>query len=254
MKKILLFGKLNEITKDINAFLSNFFQVQVCSDHLEIAKGMLDIYTPDIVIISLIGLYEVHNTFFTEIYENYRDTPVITIGMEYEKSLFEPYYEHEQFQNLVRPLDNIEIMEEVCNRLALDMEEIISEYERRCDTRKHIMLVDDDVVFLRNMKEVFELDYQVSIAVSVAQAMTIMGKRQPDLLILDYDMPVCDGKRMLEMIRSEERLRDIPVIFLTGISQKEHITKVLDLKPQGYFLKPPVIEEVDGAIKRILQN
>ncbi|MGN1170020.1 MAG: response regulator [Lachnospiraceae bacterium] len=98
----------------------------------------------------------------------------------------------------------------------------------------------------------FDRSYKVSLAVSATQAMTIIGKEPPDLIILDYDMPICAGRMMLQMIRVEEKIKDVPVIFLTGISDREHILEVLDLKPAGYFLIPPVYEQISEMIDRIL--
>jgi CheY-like chemotaxis protein len=50
-------------------------------------------------------------------------------------------------------------------------------------------------------------------------------------------MPVCDGVQTLEMIRSEPEYADIPVIFLTGVSDMDKVKEALKLKPQGYILK-----------------
>lgn len=242
MKKILFFGKLNNITKDINAYLSRYFQVQLCSDNLEIAKGMLKVYAPDIVLINLIGLYDIHSSFFSEIYLNYSTIPVVSIGTENEKTIFEAYYRNNQFENLTRPVDNTVVLRSICEKLYMSVNELLEEYEMRKDARKHILMVDDNVEFLRQMKAMLQDHYRVSMAASATQAMTIIGSSRPDLIILDYDMPICDGKMMLQMIRAEDRLKDVPVIFLTGISDKEHIVEVLDLKPAGYFLKPPVYD------------
>lgn len=252
MKRILIFGKLNEITKNLNSYFLRYFQVQLCSDNIEVSKGLLRVYNPDLVIISLVGLYEIHSGFMNELYLNHRQIPVITIGTETEKVIFEAYYENDQFQNLIRPVNNEVVLSTVCKKLGLDMQDIVSEYEKGRDRRKHILMVDDDPELLRSMKEMFEKSYKVSLAVSATQAMTIIGKEPPDLIILDYDMPICDGRMMFQMIRAEEKIKDVPVIFLTGISDREHIFKVLELKPAGYFLKPPVYEQIAEAIDRIL--
>lgn len=252
MKKILLFGRLNDITKDINTYLSKYFQIQLCSDNPGVAKGLMKMYAPDLVIISQVGLYEVHSEFFNDLYINYTQIPVITVGTLHEQQVFRAYYEHGQFQHILRPVDNVFIMQIVCQRLDLDMEKIINDYEQNKDVRKHIVMVDDNVASLRQMKKMLQETYKVSMAASATQAMTIMGKNKPDLIILDYDMPICDGKMMLEMIRADDSLKDVPVIFLTGISDKAHIVQVLDLKPAGYFLKPPVYEQILGTIEQLI--
>ena len=71
---------------------------------------------------------------------------------------------------------------------------------------------------------------------------------RPDLILLDYEMPVCDGHQVLEMIRSEQDMADIPVIFLTGKATKEILQKILVLKPAGYLLKTINPEEIKKYI------
>ena len=60
---------------------------------------------------------------------------------------------------------------------------------------------------------------------------------KPDLILLDYEMPVCDGIQVLEMLHSENAFSDIPVIFLTARGDQESVKKVLSLKADGYLLK-----------------
>ena len=52
------------------------------------------------------------------------------------------------------------------------------------------------------------------------------------------------------MIRADEDLTQIPVIFLTGVNDREHIEAVLKLKPAGYLLKPAVAEKLIAAIEK----
>ena len=69
---------------------------------------------------------------------------------------------------------------------------------------------------------------------------------KPDLVLLDYEMPVCDGKQVLEMIRSENAFAGISVMFLTGRTDPETVRKLVSLKPDGYlakYLKPAEIKQ-----------
>ena len=85
-----------------------------------------------------------------------------------------------------------------------------------------------------------------------------MAKKRPDVILLDYEMPVCDGKQTLEMIRSDEDTKDIPVIFLTGLGDMEHIKSVLALKPAAYILKPAnkdsLMEKITAAAMEALRG
>ncbi len=64
MKKILLIGKLNNVVKEINKFLSQFFHVQLCSENVSVLEGMMKIVNPDLVLISLIGAYDIDTSKF----------------------------------------------------------------------------------------------------------------------------------------------------------------------------------------------
>ena len=103
--------------------------------------------------------------------------------------------------------------------------------------QKSILLVDDDTTFLKMMKGWLDKYYRVTIVTSGMQALMYLADNKPDLILLDYEMPVTSGPQVLEMIRSETKVGKVPVMFLTGKSDKESIMKVLALKPAGYLLK-----------------
>lgn len=109
--------------------------------------------------------------------------------------------------------------------------------DARHEHKRHILLVDDDPVCLRNMMNWLKNFYQVSVAKSGAACISFLGKVKPDLILLDYEMPVCNGVQTLEMIRSEKEYDEIPVMFLTGVSDVDKVKEALRLKPQGYILK-----------------
>ncbi len=119
--------------------------------------------------------------------------------------------------------------------------------------KKRVLVVDDNGTMLRTMKAMLEDRYEIAVAISAAQAMTSIGKQRPDLILLDYEMPVCDGRMTLEMIRADEEMKDIPVIFLTAVNDRDNIEAVLKLKPAGYFLKPPVKDKLVAEIDRVLK-
>ena len=97
---------------------------------------------------------------------------------------------------------------------------------------------------LRSVKEWLGEKYQVALANSGAMAIKYLTLNRPDLVLLDYEMPVVDGKQVLEMMRTEAEFFTIPVIFLTGKSDKESVMKVMGFKPEGYLLKTMPPEEI----------
>ena len=138
-----------------------------------------------------------------------------------------------------RPLNIKNVVEKM--QIILSMND---EFSRR----KRILLVDDDPTFLTLVKSWLDRDYRVVIVNSGMQAITYLATNKPDLILLDYEMPVTTGPKVLEMIRSESETSDIPVIFLTGKGDKESVMKVVSLKPNGYLLKNLTREELLKSI------
>lgn len=64
----------------------------------------------------------------------------------------------------------------------------------------------------------------------------LIPKKKPDLVLLDYEMPGMDGKMIFEAMLEDEYMSQIPVIFLTSISQKDRVYGVLKSVPAGYIL------------------
>ncbi|MBQ4236830.1 MAG: response regulator [Treponema sp.] len=136
--------------------------------------------------------------------------------------------------------------------------EIKSEDEKKkeetVDPRRHILIVDDDPVSLRTFAYILKDDYVTSVVKSGAQALEFLGKETPDLILLDYEMPVMNGVQTFDAILSEENLKDIPVIFLTGISDAGCVTEALKKKPAGYVLKSEKEEIIKSKIKDVLER
>ena len=66
-------------------------------------------------------------------------------------------------------------------------------------------------------------------------------------------MPEMDGMAVLEAMRADDNMKDIPVVFLTSAADKKTVDSILRLKPAGYILKPPdqnkVLETIQGALR-----
>lgn len=120
--------------------------------------------------------------------------------------------------------------------------------ENDVSRKKKILVVDDSEVVRRAMMDLLGKDYAVEAAKSGIAAIKCMTLGRPDLVLLDYEMPICDGSVILEMMRSEEEFADIPVYFLTGNVSRESVQKVIPLKPAGYLVKTLKPEEIKKNI------
>lgn len=117
---------------------------------------------------------------------------------------------------------------------------------------KHILVIDDDTRILRLVKEELRDKYNVATAVNGRIALNFLERKKTDLILLDYEMPEEDGPEVLEKLRNNDATKDIPVVFLTGINEREKIQKVLAMKPQGYLLKPIDCAKLIQTIRQVI--
>jgi DNA-binding response OmpR family regulator len=109
--------------------------------------------------------------------------------------------------------------------------------------QKKILIIDDDPTMLRMIKNLLSSRYRVYMANSGMNGITFLAGNKVDLILLDYEMPIISGAKVLEMIRSEAATQDIPVMFLTSKNDRETVMQVLSLKPERYLLKTMPPEE-----------
>ena len=116
-----------------------------------------------------------------------------------------------------------------------------------------ILVVDDDVSNLKMASRILSSEnLRVSCMKSGEDAILFLQDNRPDLILLDYEMPGMDGRETFMKIKENLETRNIPVLFLTGISDKAHIYAALELEPAGYILKPAAEEKLFSQIEQAL--
>lgn len=257
MKKVLLIGELNQTVNSVNRHLMTRFRTQLCVDSLDVIKGMVKVFEPDIAIVCLVGIGELDSSILDFFQGMDSPIPVLLIGTSDECRYYHTYYENKQFDFVVRPT-TLSVLLQKC----LDMMRVTDEEEESVDykirkltgEKRHILAVDDSGILLRSVKSILGKQYEVTLATSGKMAIQQAKKTHPDLILLDYEMPNMDGRETLEQIREDEELKEIPVIFLTGVADKEHISAVLKLNPAGYLLKPIERQRLLDVIEKVLME
>ena len=119
--------------------------------------------------------------------------------------------------------------------------------------RKHILVVDDDPEQLSNIKEQLREFYEVTLVKSGEDAFRFLEKRLPDLILLDYMMPDMSGPQVLRRMKMIDDYMNIPVVFLTGNSERSSVIDTLtELRPAGYLIKPSKKSEIVAKIIDVL--
>lgn len=254
MKKVFLVGKLNTETKMMHDVMSQFYQMQLCSDNPELVEGMIRMSPPDLILINVKEMTAAQEDIFAYIHGNYPNHPVICIGTEEELGLFRKYLDEEQFEEMYRPVRMQKIVRRINDILHIQQLKEHEEAKEIRRKRKRIFLIDDSAIQLRMMKGLLDKEYIVDMAKSGVEAVELMQRNVPDLIFLDYEMPEYDGKATLELIRHIDSLASVPVVFLTGVREKQRIQAVLSLNPAAYMLKPVSQEKIMEIAHRFLEE
>lgn len=122
------------------------------------------------------------------------------------------------------------------------------------EEKKHILVIDDSGPTLHAVKGWLEPEYKVSIVDSAKSGLEYLSKILPDLVLLDYEMPGQSGPEVLEIIRNDRKTAKLPVIFLTAKDDRDSVSKVIDLKPQGYILKALPPEKIVAMIDEFFEK
>lgn len=117
-----------------------------------------------------------------------------------------------------------------------------------------IVVADDHPWIVRQLRNRLEEDrHSVLTAYDGVKALQLICDEDPDLILLDVTMPHMDGFRVLHRVRVEPRLRDTPVVMLSGHAHPEDISLASQLGVDCYLTKPMDLEEVALIARRLLE-
>ena len=125
------------------------------------------------------------------------------------------------------------------------------------DSKKRdvVLVVDDSPETLRLLTDALDgAGMTVMVAMDGAAAMRIVEQITPDMILLDAMMPGMDGFETCRRLKRDAGLSDVPVIFMTGLAETEHIVRGLEAGGVDYVTKPIVIEEMIARIRVHLAN
>lgn len=275
--KVLVMGKNDSAIDVFFKQMEDDFTVLSCSTRYEDIIGHIDFFAPDVLVYclydeprdSIVRMSSVNSRLMRS------DIPCVILGSKEDCDKFEKTAVNVASLVLYRPLSataiQTKIMEFMKKRskpeksgenglgslslseldLDKDLDALLG-FGNPVQNKKHILVVDDNAMMLKVIKEHLHEKYDVGTAVSGKVALKFLERKTTDLILLDYDMPQENGPAVLEKLRASDATKDIPVIFLTGVTESKKIKEALVLKPQGYLLKPVNKEKLLVEIEKFI--
>lgn len=195
--------------------MSKDYSVQLCPENVDTVQNMVCMIEPDLIIISQVGMVDEDIAIFQLFKTRYLKIPMLIIALKELQEHFEGILSTDRnVLPVYRPVTKSKILES-CKVLLwgdeiLDEEDITNPQDvletqkakqdsSDSNTRKHILVVDDSQLVLRNVRRLLCDRYFVTLAESGEQALEYMERRKPDLVLLDYEMSGWDGKKTFEV-------------------------------------------------------
>lgn len=260
-------GKNRRIAVDVSEHLTNDrdYSTVKCASSKEALFEMVPREMPNVIIICLGDETKDSVAVFDVLKECARigGVTIIVVANDADRKVFINNTKLERMFFMERPvslfalyekLNEVEAkVEEQMANGSLLLEEYVNPHANDLPDRKHILVVDDNAEQLMQIKEHLREFYEVTLVPSGEAALKFFRKKKADLILLDYIMPEMDGPEVLRELRKDPKIADIPVIFLTGVSEKAKVIKALvELKPQGYIVKPAKRSELVAKIIDVL--
>lgn len=102
----------------------------------------------------------------------------------------------------------------------------------------HILLVEDDVFLASIYQKKFEMEgFKITAVDNGDKVMPEVKKKKPDIILLDILLPKKDGFQVLALLKADAEVKDVPVIMLTNLGQKDDVDKALAQGATDYLIK-----------------
>lgn len=248
--RILFTGSANSIIGELFERLSEDYELMTTSIRYRDIDSHLKIFAPQMFV------YCLNNENITDIkhvaelrsYIENANVDIAVIGTQSECEVFQSVTANMAKLVIHTPATTLET---VC-KLDTFIKGKMSPADDEPAARKHILVIDDDPQMLRIIKEMLHDRYDIGTAISGKVAYKFLEKRTTDLILLDYEMPEEKGPQVLVRIREELGLKDIPIYFLTGNTDRAIIKEAMSYNPQGYLVKPIDKETLTDSIKKLI--
>jgi DNA-binding response OmpR family regulator len=121
-------------------------------------------------------------------------------------------------------------------------------------TKKGILLIEDDEFLAELYATKLNLEgFEVALANTGEKGLKMIKDKKPDLVLLDIILPKMDGFEILKNVKADPGLKNIPIILLTNLSQKDEVKKGLELGAVDYLIKAHFMpSEVVKKIKNVI--
>ena len=133
---------------------------------------------------------------------------------------------------------------------------VMEVYQKKTQVINHkiVLAIDDDITYLKHIENLLHASYNVVMINSAKLALNYLIKHIPDVILLDYQMPLYNGASLINMIRQNAACHETPVIILSGTLDKHALKECYPFHPFACLAKPVTKETLTETIERALNQ
>jgi len=237
-KKIIYVDDVNYSLVSVKSRIGEFFQVFPAESAAKLFE-LLENFTPDLILLDVnmpdIDGYETIKSLKTD--ERYAQIPVIFLTGNSDRESVVKGLSLGAADYVVKPFNVSKLIITIEYHLNPDKEKD-ADINGNHSNKPHILIVDDVSSMLRAMQYALHDRFNVSVLSKSEDAVDFLRNKTPDLIILDYLMPVLNGFDLIPIIKAIPEHKDTPIIIVTTEGTPEHVNEAINLGASDFIVKP----------------
>ena len=181
--------------------------------------------------------------------------PVLIMSGSTRRELVAEIFSLSVQEYIAKPCEPKEIVERVKKVLGKESTSA-AEPEPETNRKFNILLIEDDIFDLRQEKEAIKNRFpcELTTAQSAVEGMKVLENKGADLILVSLDMPFINGIKFLSLVKSTDKLKNIPVVIMTEATDAATVSEIEKSSASGHIKKPVITEEGLGFIEEILRG
>jgi len=248
-KKIIYVDDVNYSLVSLKSRLSEFYEVFPADSALKMYE-YLAFFKPDLILLDVnmpdIDGYETIKSLKAD--EKYADIPVIFLTGNSDRESVVKGLSLGAVDYVIKPFTTPKLVESIESHLNPNYKS--ADDELVDDKKPSVLVVDDVSSMLRAMQYALHDRYKVYVLSKSEDVMDFLRNKKPDLILLDYVMPVLNGFDLIPMIRKLPAHKETPIIIITTEGTQEHVNEAMSLGASDFMVKPFKPHELNNKVAK----
>ena len=253
-KKIIYVDDVNYSLMSVKSRLSKYYELYPAESSLKLFE-FLEKIKPDLILLDVnmpdVDGYETIKGLKTD--ERYANIPVIFVTANSDRESVVKGLSLGAADYIIKPFSTDKLIETIENELhhknsGQDSEK--EEGEEGTGNKPNILVVDDVVSMLRAIQYALHDRYKVYVLSKSEDVLDFLKTNKPDLILLDYVMPVLSGFDLIPIIKTLPEYKDTPIIIITTEGTQDHVNQAMSLGASDFIVKPFKPKELNDKIAK----